>query len=266
MALGKWEYISVRYESGDYMDCVLYPRYKRFNQPKTRNKKYRVTREIQVKLNQRNAEMKFTRLVHSNFTPADIAFHATYGVDRNDVERVRKDIKAFVRKVRTLHRKLSLEKLKYVYCTEIGDNGRVHIHMIMSGGIERDTLETIWKQCGGGYANADRLQFENDGLRGLCNYMVKRRDFYRRWTPSRNLIKPEPIEQRITHKEVIQAVKAAQSSNPHEHFEELYKEWELTVLPEIYTSELLQLKYVRFDMRRKALCVKTKKTHRKADL
>ena len=36
------------------------------------------TSEIQQKLNQKNAEKKLTRLVHSKFTEDDIALHLTY--------------------------------------------------------------------------------------------------------------------------------------------------------------------------------------------
>ena len=63
------------YVCGDYMDGDIYPV---FQPPGKRRSRCKPTSEIQQKLNQKNAEKKLTRLVHSNFTEDDIALHLTY--------------------------------------------------------------------------------------------------------------------------------------------------------------------------------------------
>ena len=63
------------YVCGDYMDGDIYPV---FQAPGKRRSRCKPTSEIQQKLNQKNAEKKLTRLVHSNFTEDDIALHLTY--------------------------------------------------------------------------------------------------------------------------------------------------------------------------------------------
>ena len=67
--------------------------------------------------------------------------------------------------------------------------GRYHHHITVNGGIDRDTLESMWEY---GYANSRRLQFTEDGLAGLGNYIVKSPVGGKAWTASKNLVDPEP--------------------------------------------------------------------------
>ena len=63
----------------------------------------------------------------------------------------------------------------------------MHHHIILSGGVDRSELETLW---GKGYANTKRLQFTQNGLAGLSKYIVKQPLLFKRWSASRNLTKP----------------------------------------------------------------------------
>ena len=79
---------------------------------------------------------------------------------------------------------------------EKSKKGRYHVHMILSGGIDRDKLEKLW---GNGYANSKRLQFDQNGVAALVRYITKshhnkdeERITYKAWNGSRNLIDPEP--------------------------------------------------------------------------
>ena len=142
------------YVCGDYMDGSIYPVYQ---QAGKRRKKCRPTSAIQQRLNQRNAERKLARIVHNNFTGDDMALHLTYRPgEEPETEEAKRILANYIRRLKRLYRKLGLE-LRYISCTEYGrTNGRVHHHLIISGGADRDTIEQLW---GRGYANSKRLQF-----------------------------------------------------------------------------------------------------------
>ena len=59
---------------------------------------------------------------------------------------------------------------------------RIHHHIIMNGGLDRDVVEDLWRkrrrkgQKKGdkiGFCNADRLQADENGIAALCTYLVK---------------------------------------------------------------------------------------------
>jgi hypothetical protein len=117
-----------------------------------------------------------------------------------DPERVDKDIRNFLCRVRRKRKQLGLPKLKYIYAVggdempAAGYSGkRPHVHMIMNGGIDRDTLEQIWAK---GRANADRLQPRDEGLGGIAVYFTRQKQDrpekpgVRKWRGSRNLKQP----------------------------------------------------------------------------
>ena len=175
------------YVCGDYMDGDIYPV---FQVPGKRRSRCKPTSEIQQKLNQKNAEKKLTRLVHSNFTEDDIALHLTYrpGEEPKTEEEAQRILSNYIRRLKRRYAKLGLE-LKYISCTEYGKtNGRVHHHVILSGGLDRDTIEKVW---GLGYANSKRLQFNESGVTGLAHYIAKDKHFFKRWNQSRNLTIPQ---------------------------------------------------------------------------
>lgn len=82
------------------------------------------------------------------------------------------DIRNFFRCVKRMRAKLSLPELKYVYVIEGEPNGRrFHIHVTMSGGVDRTELERLW---GFGYANSRQLQFNSNGIEGIGRYVTKK--------------------------------------------------------------------------------------------
>ena len=180
-------YREKKYICGSYVDVQVYPVYAKAGK---RRSKAKPTSEVQEKLNAENSKKKFTRLVHTNFTEKDVALHLTYDKANmpSDAERARKDGQNFLRQLKRLYKKAGLE-LKYVWVCEIGKrSGRIHHHLIISGGVSRDVTEALW---GKGYANSKRLQFTENGLRGLSAYFVKQQLFFKRWSASRNLIQPK---------------------------------------------------------------------------
>lgn len=95
----------------------------------------------------------------------------------------------FIRRLKRFRKKSRLPALKYVAVTEIGKNtGRVHHHIIMSGGVDITDLAALW---GRGYTTAKPLQFDECGIVGIAIYLVKEPVLGKRWCGSKNLEKPK---------------------------------------------------------------------------
>ena len=128
---------------GNYMDADIYPV---FQKPGRRRSRCKPTSEIQRRLNQKNAEKRLTRLVHTNFTEDDIALHLTYrpGEEPETKEGAQRDLQNYIRRLKRRYTKLGKE-FKYISCTEYGKKtNRIHHHLIISGGLDRDEIEKLW--------------------------------------------------------------------------------------------------------------------------
>lgn len=197
----------------DYLEVDL------FNYTKTedenarrgkRSKKEVISNPKQIDWNEANSKRRFLQLVNTNFGDGDIHASLTYSAANlpataEDAEREEKN---FLRRVAYRREKDGLPPLKYIsipVCTFKRDGvtpARFHHHIIMNGGLDRDTIEDLWRkrkrkgQKKGskiGYANADRLQPEEYGLAALCEYLAKQAGGKKRWTSSQNLTKPDPV-------------------------------------------------------------------------
>jgi hypothetical protein len=173
-----------------------------------RSKKEVESTQRQVDWNERNSRRRFLQLLHTNFDEGDIHITLTYSPGnlpptRGDAEREEKN---FLRRVAYLRKKKGLPPLKYIsipscaYKKDGETPARMHHHIIMSGGLGRDELEGLWRKRrrGGqkagdkiGYANADRLQPQENGLAALCEYLAKQGGGKKRWSGSHSLEKPE---------------------------------------------------------------------------
>lgn len=236
------------YVCGEYMDADIYPV---FQKPGARRKRCKPTSEIQAKLNQRNAEKKLTRLVHNNFTENDIALHLTYrnGEEPENEADALRVLGNFIKRLKRRYKKAGKE-LKYISCTEYGKKtGRVHHHLIINGGYDRDEIEKLW---GRGYANSKRLQFEEDGVTGLARYIAKDKHFFKRWNQSRNLDIPEAAQYdgRLNMDDIAEIKEAIDSKSACQYFEERYPDFEL--VEAVYTQNNINRGiYIHFEMRRR---------------
>lgn len=189
-------YREKKYICGEYMDVYIYPVFPTAQSRKPgRRIKKRPTKEVQRKLNQRHAQEKLARVLNANFTEDDLSMTLTYRENPSSDDAVKTDVQKFLRKIRYRYKKAGKE-LKYAWQAEKSTKGRYHIHLVLSGGIDRDELEKLW---GHGYANSKRLQFDQHGLAALAKYMTKshhddgeERITYRSYNGSKNLIDPEP--------------------------------------------------------------------------
>ena len=213
-------YREKKYTCGEYLDVFIYPVFETGKHRGGKREKRKPSTEAQKKLNQRHREEKLVRLLRANFTPEDLEIHLTYrGKQPESDEEAARNQRNYIRRIQRLRKKMGLPPLKYIAVTERGKRGgRYHHHITVNGGIDRDTLESMWEY---GYANSRRLQFTEDGLAGLGNYIVKSPAGKKAWTASKNLVDPEPVTRdgRVSGKKAREMAENIQDST---QFEKLY--------------------------------------------
>lgn len=170
----------------------------------TRSRKEKVSLTKQIKQNDKNARRYLTQLINSNFGIKDLHTTLTYK-DKylpETIEEAEKQAKNFLRRVSYKRKKDNKDPLKYILITEVvteKDNQtpvRIHHHIVMNGGLDRDEVEGLWTTGRGknkdwiGTVNADRLKPDTNGLAALANYLSKYPQGKKRWKCSQNLIKP----------------------------------------------------------------------------
>lgn len=226
-------YREKRYVCGEYLDTYVYPVYEA---PRKGGKRVRRGKSTpaQVKLNQRHRVEKLTRLLHANFSPNDLELHLTYRGDQPTEAEAARELANFLRRVRRYRQRHGLGELKYVAVTERGQkSGRIHHHITINGGIDRDVLEGLWRR---GYANSRRLQFTENGLAGLSRYVTKSPQGGKAWSASKNLVHPAPQvrDGKISGKKAREMAERAQDCGV---FEALYPGYHLASV-EVFPNEV----------------------------
>ena len=127
-----------------------------------------------VRLTER-ARRRLALLMDANFGRNDLHVTLTYRGTPPDYEQARKDVRNYLRAVKRMREKAGLPEMKYIYVIEEeggdGERRRIHVHLMMTGGVSREALEEKW---GRGYANCDRLQpEEGNELMELARYFTK---------------------------------------------------------------------------------------------
>lgn len=217
---------------------------------KKRKKKEKVSAPKQKNLNDKNARRYLGQLINTNFTDDDFHVTLTYAVQPESKEAADKEVAKFLRRVSYARKKLGIPPLKYILVTEGGDVSkktgrptRIHHHIVMNGGIDRDVIENLWRkrktkgQKQGdmiGYANAKRLQTDDAGLERLANYLSKDPKGKKRWTASQGLKKPERVV-RDHHFSCRNFQKACSSGDirSREWWEKRFKGYTLAGCPEL---------------------------------
>lgn len=189
-------------ESGPRIDAEVFPVFGQGVKTMLRKAKHQMTSQAQQKANDERSRIRLIQLVEANFTETDVALGLDYEGTPPTPERVDKDVRNFLDRVKRRRIREGLPELKYIYAIggdempAAGYSGkRPHVHMIMNGGISRDDLEEMW---GKGRANCDRLQPRDEGLGGIAVYFTKQKQDrapkkgVKKWRRSRNLVRPEP--------------------------------------------------------------------------
>ena len=155
-----------------------------------------VSRETQEKVNLMRRKRYVTRLVNLNFDSKSVMLELDYenGNYPDDMKDAKRQMTNYIRRIKRLYQKAGKE-LKYIYCTERGEEtGRVHHHMIVSGGVEKDALLRAWKNSKRNYAAY--LEYTENGYTDLACYYAKkeeRESYEKTFVTSQNLERPKPI-------------------------------------------------------------------------
>lgn len=248
-----------------HIEVEIYPNTEPFDWTPGRRKKQNVSAPKQKMLNDKRSIRYLFQLIKSNFNSNDFRLDLTYKnkfLPKTE-EEIGKMIHNYVKRVNRERAKQGLGKAKYICINEYGKkNGRVHHHLLISGGIDRDIMESLWcdRQRKGrkererlGYANCDRLQFNEEGIEGLAIYITKdmkheevtegqmtledmlpnqKLKGKRHWMQSKGLVKPwhtPPSDKAYSRKRVLQIVNThAPDSDAVKHiFEHKYKGYAL---------------------------------------
>ncbi len=197
----------------DFLEVDIFPRtaeQEKKIKGKKSKKEYVPSPPKQINLNDINARRYFTQLANANFDENDLHVTITYSKENlpQSIEDAEREAYNYLRRIGYRRGKEELPPLKYLLITEYstGEDGekpvRIHHHIIMNGGLNRDKVEDLWvkrKKKGQkqeyeveyiGYINADRLKPDENGLAALSEYLTKNPNKKRRWSSSHNLVKP----------------------------------------------------------------------------
>ncbi len=172
-----------------------------------RGKRKKATPEQIKKQNQSNREKKMRRLIKANFLPDDLWNTLKYPKGtRIPLEEVEKHLTSFLALMRKKYKKYG-EILKFIKRMEIGEQGGIHIHILVNRIKNAHTdlvIQECWEQ---GSVNHESI-YEHGGYTKLANYIVKQpteemegqlslfsEEEKKRlisYSTSRNLIRPEP--------------------------------------------------------------------------
>ncbi len=185
-----------------------------------RSDKVKPTREDQKKINKRIAERKLRLLMNANFTYGDYHIVLDYirepGKEERTKEEMQKDIAVFLRLLRKEYKSQDKE-LKYIHVMEIGKRGARHHHLVINK-IDPKILQRAWYKAYEGHNRVKVFPLDDSGQYGrLAAYFIKYTDTHRtpeegalmkkRWNCSRNLVRPEPKYEVISHRNAYRASK-----------------------------------------------------------
>ena len=197
-----------------------------------RGKRRKAQKPKQKGLNDKNAKRYLVQLGNGNFRVGDLHTSCTYSAGNlpGTVKEAEKIVGNYLRRIAYRRRKLGLAPLKYILVTEYKfakgreRPKRIHHHIIMNGGMDRDEVEMMWtaqrvnwrkadsadkEEAAAyrgsveklGWVNTDRLQMNENGIEGLCKYIIKDPQGKKRYSSSRNLERPETQRTDSTERE-----------------------------------------------------------------
>lgn len=252
--VGKMGYRTRTTKAGPRLEAEIYPMYGREKTGRLRAEKKNMTPEKVARLNRERSERHFILLVDGNFSEEDIHLTLTYKGETPDYKRAKMDVRNFIDRVKRLRSKLGMEPVKYAGAIEGGADGtreRIHVHIVMNGGIDRETLETIWAK---GYANADRLRPDENGLEAVARYIIKqsrtgKEKFKKRWFASRNLKQPKTrtSDTKVTNAKV-RKIAGDMLNEARAIMEKVYPGYEFTKCA-VHGSDVVDGVYIRVVMR-----------------
>lgn len=187
-------------KAGDQFEVEIYPQFRRMDEvPEEGRRIVKDNSSAQKNLNDKNARKYLVRLINHNFGEGDLWITLTYDDAHlpadGDIGKALKDVQNYINRVNYQRKKRGLKRAKYVYVIEYDEAAEIrwHIHIVMDGEMDMDTVEACWKQSSRNEVR--RTRKDKDGLAGLAHYLVKEKKRIRserRWSSSKkNLKKPD---------------------------------------------------------------------------
>ncbi|MEG2289946.1 MAG: hypothetical protein RSA29_02760 [Clostridium sp.] len=207
----------------------------------------------QNNINDKNARRYLVQTVNGNFGTGDYHISATYKPKYmpETIEDAEKVVGNYLRRIAyAMKRKGTV--LKYVIVTEyiMSENEKpknIHHHIVINSGLDRDEVEALWsmrrkkgekKGDGIGIINCDRLQAEGNGLEAIAKYITKRHGSKgkKRWSSSRNLIRPESIknDHKYRSKRKIEMIA---KENDNSFWEKEYSDYKISEVEKVYYED-----------------------------
>lgn len=253
--VGGMHYCTKTERAGDTLVLTVYPILGRSDRAKAEAARKAMSRERQTRYNRERARRRLALLMDANFGKNDLHVTLTYRGTPPDYEQARKDVRNYLRAVKRMREKAGLPEMKYIYVIEEeggdGERRRIHVHLMMTGGISREALEEKW---GRGYANCDRLQpEEGNGLMELARYFTKlEREKHRRaWSASKNLRQPRTTVSRTRMSNArVRRLCQEIPGNAVEVLGKLYPGYKVGAV-EPYVSDWIPGVYLRIRLRRR---------------
>lgn len=261
-------YREKKVDCSDYREVDIIPRTddaERATKGK-RGKRKKVTEPKQRNLNDKNSRRYLVQLGNGNFGIGDLHVTCTYSNEYlpESEEEAEQQVRNFLRRIKGRRERLGLEQLKYILVTEYGHKKgeeeritRIHHHIIMNGGMDRDEVEMMWSARRinwrqyeknpeeyqktvekMGYVNADRLQLNENGIEALCKYVTKNPNGKKRWSSSRNLVRPEQqpnADHKYTRSKVERLAKSEDAGK--EYFEKQFPDYTIVEIEPVYYEE-----------------------------
>lgn len=246
-----------RITCGEYKEVDIIPRTEKADKAvKGKRRKQKISKPKQNALNDKNSKRYLVQLGNGNFGEDDYHVTNTYRDDNlpEGEEEAEKIVSNYLRRVAYRRIKLGLSQLMYILVTEYeyGKDAekpiRIHHHIIMNGGMDREELEMMWTSTRVnwrkydkmtptekrayrktikklGFINADSLQANENGIEGLCKYITKNKKKCKKsWSSSRNLKRPyvEKNDHKYSYRKVIQICTRMAEEERRQKFERLY--------------------------------------------
>ena len=140
--IGSMGYRTRTIKAGERLEAEVYPIFGRSQEQTARREKLNMTRERQAQLNTKRAKRRLVLLMETNFrTDEDVHVTLTYAGAEPGLERCKKDVRNFLNRVKRQRDRHGLSELKYIYAIGHDADQRIHVHLVMNGGISRDRLE-----------------------------------------------------------------------------------------------------------------------------
>ena len=175
---------------------AIYPRASRWDSPKARGAKRKLSSEAQQKANAKYSYQKLELMLAANFVPGDLILTLTY--DEAHLPRTREAAAARLKKFRAdlaALRKRSGRELLMIWNTEnVFNLGRWHHHCVVNAcGEDFEAIRRLWGS--GENVEIRKLQIDKDhSYESLARYMCKEareRPGLRSWSYTRSCRKPE---------------------------------------------------------------------------